>query len=232
MQWVTFSAIATDFSFNYETPLWKVNMFSLIYMIINLILSLPQSWMLDKYSIRYTLIFASANNIIGAGLKLLVNKDSSLASFYIGQIFTALFQPALLDSSGKIAANWYREDKRTAICTICCLAVTIGSLVGFSWNLLFIKEGASQNEFNEQTFNYLLSGFIVNIAFCASIFFITRERPDLPPSLFQEENKINSPNFKESLRLLFANFRFICLFISYLLVVGYFDITSTIINSL
>ena len=232
VQWVTFSSIATDFSNNYSTPLWKVNMFSLIYMIINLILSLPEAWMLDKFSIRFTLIFAAACNIIGSGLKLLVNKDKSLASCYIGQIFAGLFQPALLNSPGKIAANWFREDIRTVICTICCLSITIGAFVGYLWNLMFIKENCSKDDFKEQVFNYLLSEFILNILFCAPSFFITKEKPDIPPSPSQEDSKIKVPTLLESLKLLFKNFRFICLFISYLLVVGYFDIMSTIINSL
>ena len=233
VQWVSFSSIATDFSNNYETPLWKVNMFSLIYMIINLILSLPEAWMLDKYSIRKTLILAAASNIIGAGLKLLVNKDESLTSCYIGQIFAGLFQPALLNSPGKIAANWFREDIRTVICTICCLSVTAGDFIGFLWNLMFIKEeGNTKDEYKEQVFNYLLSEFILNVAFCVPTFFITKDKPDIPPSPSQEDTKIKVPTLLESLKLLFTNFRFICLFISYLLVVGYFDIMSTIINSL
>ena len=34
VQWVCFSAILTDFSRNYNKPQWKINMFSLIYMIV------------------------------------------------------------------------------------------------------------------------------------------------------------------------------------------------------
>ena len=62
-------------------------------------------------------------------------------------------------------------------------------------------------------------------------FFITKDKPEIPPSPSQEvQDKI--PGLVESLKLLFTNFRFICLFIAYLLVIGYFDIMSTIINSL
>ena len=56
--------------------------------------------------------------------------------------------------------------------------------------------------------------------------------PEIPPSPLPEESHIKEPGLIESLKLLFANFRFICLLISYLLVVGYFNIMSTIINSL
>ena len=232
LQWVCFSAIATDFSKNYEKPLWKVNMFSLIYMIIYPFACIPEAWLIDDYSIRLGLIIAAATNIIGAGLKLLVNKDKSLASCYIGQFISGLFQPALINSPGKIAANWFREDIRTVICTICCLPINIGALVGFLWNLMFIKEGAKPEEFKDQTFYYMLSIFILNIVFCAPTFFIFKDRPDIPPSPSQEEDNIKRPGLIESLKLLFTNIRFVYLFISYLLVVGYFDIMSTIINSL
>ena len=232
LQWVSFSAIATDFSRNYEKPLWKVNMFSLIYMIIYPFACIPEAWIIDDYSIRLGLIIAAACNIIGSGLKLLVNKDKSLASCYIGQSISGLFQPALLNSPGKIAANWFREDIRTVICTICCLPINIGALVGFLWNLIFIKENATVQEFKDQTFYYMLSIFILNVVFCAPTFFIFKDRPDIPPSPSQEEDNIKRPGLIESLKLLFTNIRFVYLFISYLLVVGYFDIMSTIINSL
>ena len=113
MQWVSYSAILTEFSEHYEKPQWKVNMFSLLYMIIYPFACIPEAWMLEKFSIRISLILAAACNIVGSGLKLLVNKDKSLASCYIGQTIAGLFQPVLLNSPGKISATWFREDIRT-----------------------------------------------------------------------------------------------------------------------
>ena len=232
MQWVCFSSIATDFSKNYDKPLWKVNMFTLIYMILYPCGCFPEAWIIDDYSIRLGLMLAAGGNIIGAGLKLLVNKDNSLASCYIGQVFASLFQPALLNSPGKIAATWFREDIRTVICSICCLSVIIGALVGFLWNLIFIKEDAEKEDFKDQVFYYILSEFILNIVFSTPTFFIIKDKPEIPPSPSQEEDKKKTPGFKESFKLLFTNIRFIYLFISYLLVVGYFYTSTTIINSL
>ena len=231
IQWVAYSAIATAFSDNYDKPLWKVNMFSLIFMIVYPISCIPSAWTVDKFSIRISLILAAGCNIIGAGLKLLVNKDKSLASCYVGQIIACIFQPALFNSPGKIAANWFRQDIRTTICTICCLAAIIGSLVGFLWNLMFVDENAPKDKYQDQVFNYFLSEFIVNAIFCVPTFFITKDKPELPPSPLQENFDERIPGLIESFKLLFNNFRFICLFISYLLVVGYFNIMSTILNS-
>ena len=232
VQWVCFSAILTDFSRNYNKPQWKINMFSLIYMIVYPIFCIPDAWMLDKYSIRISLKLAAACNIIGSGLKLLVNKDNSLTSCYIGQIIACIFQPVLLNSPGQISANWFREDIRTVICTICCLAVAVGALVGFLWNLMFIKENMEQKEFKDQVFNYFLSEFILCIVFCVPTFFITKDKPEIPTSPSQEDSKTKAPGLVDSLKLLFTNKRFVYLLISYSLVVAYFDIMSTIINGL
>jgi sugar phosphate permease len=122
-------------------------------MIIYPFACIPEAWLIDDYSIRLGLIISAACNIIGSGLKLLVNKDNSLASCYIGQFIAGLFQPALLNSPGKIAANWFREDIRTVICTICCLPINIGALVGFLWNLIFIKEKANEEDAKKAEFN-------------------------------------------------------------------------------
>ena len=231
-QWVTFSAIATDFSKNYHKPLWKINMFSLIYMIIYPITCIPEGWLIDDYSIRFGLIITAICNLVGAGLKLLVNKDKSLASCYVGQILAAILQPVLLNSPGKIAANWFRDDIRNVICTICCLAVNIGALVGFLWNLAFIDQNVDEEKFKDQVFNYMLSEFILIAAFSIPTFFIVKDKPEIPPSPSQNEDNIKRPGFTESLKLLFTNKTFIYLIFSYFFVIGYFYTISTVINSL
>jgi hypothetical protein len=86
-------------------------------------------------------------------IKTFINKDESLTSCYVGQFIAGLFQPALLNSPGKIAHNWFREDIRTVICTICCLPINIGALVGFLWNLIFIKEKANEEDAKKAEFN-------------------------------------------------------------------------------
>ena len=231
-QWVTFSAIAVEFSKNYKEPSWRVNMFSLMYMIIYPFVCIPQGWLIDNYSTRLGIIIASACTMVGSGLKLLVNKDTTLAGCFVGQFLSGLFQPALLNSPGKIAANWFREDIRTVICTICCLADTVGIFVGFLWNLAFIKENATTEEFKDQVFKYMLSEFILNIVFCFPAFFIFKDKPDIPPSPSQVEDNSEKPGLVKSLKMLFTNIRFIYLLISTLFVVGYYDVMGTIINSL
>ena len=234
-QWVTFSAIATKFSSNYEMESWKVNMFSLIYMIFYPFVCIPEGWLVDNYSTRLGIIIASLCIIVASALKLLINK--SMFFCFLGQIIASVFQPALLNSPGKIAANWFRDDIRTFICTICCLSDSIGIYIGFLWNMMFINEDEEDKEkYKDQVFNYLLSEFILSLVFCLPSFFIVKDKPIIPPSPSQgtrSSNQMsNKPTLIQSLKLLFTNIRFIYLLISTFFVVGYYNIIGTIINSL
>ena len=236
-QWVTFSSIATKFSENYEMASWKVNMFSLIYMILYPFVCIPEGWLVDYVSTRIGIIIAALCTILASFFKLFINKMMFFC--YIGQFMAAIFQPALINSPGKIAANWFRDDIRTTICTLCCLSDTIGIFIGFLWNILFIDENEKDKEkYKEQVFNYLLSEFCLSLIFCLPSFLIVKDRPAIPPSPSQSQETRSSnpiPNkltILESLRLLFTNIRFIYLLMSTFFVVGYYNIIGTIINSL
>ena len=239
-QWVTFSAIASKFGFHYNLESWKVNMFSLIYMIIYPFACIPEGHLVDNYSTRMGIIIASFCTLLASGLKILINYG--IFWCYLGQFMAGIFQPALLNSPGKISANWFRDDIRTLICTLCCLADSIGIFIGFLWNLLFIDENEENtDEYKSQVFYYLFSEFILSFVFCVPSFFIVKNKPDIPPSPSQAEepkgslennNQSQSPSLFESIKMLFTNKRFIYLLISTFFVIGYYNIIGTIINPL
>ena len=236
-QWVTFSAIATKFSENYNMASWKVNMFSLIYMILYPFVCIPEGYLVDNISTRIGIIIAALCTILASLSKIFINK--SMLFCYLGQFLAGIFQPALLNSPGKIAANWFRDDIRTTICTLCCLSDTIGIFIGFLWNIMFIDEDEKDKEkYKDQVFNYLLSEFILSFIFCFPSFFIVKDRPVIPPSPSQsQETRISNPipnklSILQSLKILFTNIRFIYLLMSTFFVVGYYNIIGTIINSL
>ena len=236
-QWVTFSAIATKFSEHYEMDSWKVNMFSLIYMILYPFVCVPEGWLVDNYSTRLGIIIAAFCTMSASAFKLMVNKNMFFC--YLGQFMASIFQPALINSPGKIAANWFRDDIRTVICTLCCLSDTIGIFIGFLWNIMFIDENEkNREEYKNQVFNYMLSEFILCFFFCLPSFFILKDKPNIPPSPSQSQETRSSSNISnrltliQSLKLLFTNIRFVYLLLSTFFVVGYYNVIGTIINSL
>ena len=69
-QWVTFSAIATKFSENYNMASWKVNMFSLIYMILYPFVCIPEGYLVDNISTRIGIIIAALCTILASLSKI------------------------------------------------------------------------------------------------------------------------------------------------------------------
>jgi FLVCR family feline leukemia virus subgroup C receptor-related protein len=209
-------------------------------MILYPIVCIPQGHLVDNYSTRLGIIIAALCTILASGLKLLINKG--IIWCYLGQFMASFFQPALLNSPGKISANWFRDNIRTLICTIGVLSDSIGIFIGFLWNLMFIDENEeNSDEYKSQVFNYLLSEFILSFVFCVPSFFIIKNKPDIPPSPSQAEDsrrssvpnlQANNFSLKESIIMLFKNKRFIYLLISTFFVVGYYNIIGTLINPL
>jgi FLVCR family feline leukemia virus subgroup C receptor-related protein len=199
-------------------------------MIIYPFVCIPEGWLVDSYSTRLGLIISSACTLAASAFKLLINK--SVAWAFVGQFFAGLFQPAILNSPGKIAANWFREDVRTVITTICCLSDTIGILVGFVYHLPFLDTDKTGEDYKSDFFNYMLAEFILCAVFCLPMFFVTKNKPDIPPSPSQGNIKgAETPGLVASLKLLFGNKRFVYLLIVSFFIVGYYDVYSTIINS-
>lgn len=230
VQWVTFSSVSTMISEAYDLEMWIVNMYSTIFMIIYPFAVVPESWLSDDYSLRIGIMVASCCTLTASAVKLFCNQ--SMFCCFIGQFLAGLFQPVLLSSPGKLAANWFNENVRTLICTLGCLADTLGILIGSIWSLLFIDENATGEKFKEQFWMYIFSEFIVNVFFCVPAFFIFKDRPDVPPAPSQDYIENPTVNTSEGLKMLLTNVRFIYLLVAFFFVLGYLNVTSTINTAL
>jgi FLVCR family feline leukemia virus subgroup C receptor-related protein len=134
-----------------------------------------------------------------------------------------------LNSPGKIASNWFREDKRTIICSLIYLSDTAGILVGYLWNMAYIKKNVLDKDYKDHVFRYLLSEFILIFFLCMAAVFINKDKPDklVSPSQNKEHQKLSN-----DLRNLFSNIKFIVLLISMFFIVGYYFIINNIFNNL
>ena len=227
-QWVTFSSCFTNFSISYNLPKWKVNMFSLIYMIVYPIVCIPQGYFMDYYSIRAGIVLASSLTVCGAIFKLFVNQ--SLEICFFGQTITALGQPLILDSVGKIAARWFNNNSRTLVTTIFCVSNTLGVLIGYVFFNCIIDSTIdpiiNPEAYKHDFFLNIFCQFLLNVILCFPSFFITSDSPTYPTSPSQA--KIKKYPLFVALKLLLMNERFICLVVSAFFVIGYFNVFGTI----
>ena len=231
MHWVTFASCAAKFGKFYHLSNLEVDILSLIFMGVYLITSWFCSWFIDKKSMRWGLFISAILLILGSILKIFIN--TSIAFAYIGQIISALFQPAILNSPAKIAATWFNEKRRVLVTSICCLSNTIGVMFGYIFHTFIIEDNTVNPRIFKNDFRlYLILEFAITSIFCLFFIIFMREKPTNPPSNSQKNIKINQnkSTCQEIGKLLCdKNFRY--LFISLSCIVGFINIIATIFNS-
>lgn len=227
-QWVTFSSCASNFGTAYNLPSWKVNMFSLVYMIFYPVVCIPQAYLMDYYSTRVGIIMSSALTFIGALLKLFVNTNMIVC--FLGQISSSLGQPAILDTPGKIAARWFKNDSRTLITSVLCLSNTVGILFGFVFfNFIIdssIDPSVDPEGYKNDFYLYVFCEFLLNFAFCLPSFFISSDSPTYPTSPSQA--KSTKVPYLYGFKLFFTNKRFVYLLMLTCCIIGYYNVFGTI----
>ena len=228
MHWVTFASCAAKFGKFYHLNNFLVDSFSLIFMVLYPICCIPEAYIIDNISMRIGLTISALLLIAGAFLKIFINTSITFA--YIGQFLTAVFQPAILNSPGKIAATWFNEERRTIVTSICCVSNTIGIMIGYLIHDFVIEENIVNPKMFRDSFEvYLLIEFIITTSFCLIFIFLMRNRPKNPPSISQD--KYQPTSLREGIKKLISNKNFIKLLISLTCIVGFINIFGTIFNS-
>ena len=228
VHWVTFASCASKFGKFYHLNNFLVDLFSLIFMILYPICCIPESYLMDNCSIKWGLSTSAILLIIGALLKYFIN--TSIAFAYIGQFLTAIFQPAILNSPGKIASTWFNESRRSIITSICCASNTIGVIFGYLIHSFVMEENiVNPIMFKKYFEKYLLVELIIT-GVCGILFVIfMKNKPKTPPSISKNEQQKLS--LKEAYKTLFSNKDFIKILISLTCIVGFVNIIATIFNS-
>ena len=228
VHWVTFAACASKFGEFYNLNHFLVDLFSLLFMIEYPIFCVPEAYLIDNISIRIGLSISAILLIIGALLKIFIN--TSMAFAYIGQFLTAAFQPAILNSPGKIASTWFNESSRSIVTSICCASNTIGVIFGYLIHTFVFDDDIEDSAFFKKQFKkYLLIEFIMTAVVCVIFIIFMKSKPELPPSI--SKNVQQTLNLKESYKKLFYNKDFILILVSLTCVVGFINVLATIYNS-
>ena len=223
-QWLSFNTIPY-FTTYYEISDWKLDFFSLIYIIEYLVLFIPEMILLEKLSTKNLFRISSACILVGSAIKVIIKKDKSLAASYIGQIISGLSRPYLLMILGKISADWFKENSRNFVCTICLMSDVGGILIGYIWNLAYIKEEENDKDiYKDHIYRYFLAEFILVFILCIPGFFVDESQPSKPSSISKENEFIKFS--KESIKKLFSNIKYIFILISMFFIGGYYYIIS------
>ena len=171
MLWITYAPITGPAAKYYGVTDSQIGLLAMTFMITYIPLSIPVSWVIDKYGFRLAVsigavlmgVFALARGLAGANYGLV------LAS----SIGIAIGQPFLMNSWTKVPAKWFAISERATAVGIVTLANLLGTALGMLLTPILTET------LPIPTVQLIYGG----VAAIAALLFITlsRENPPTPP---------------------------------------------------
>jgi MFS family permease len=189
--WITYAPVTSDAASYYSVSTLSIGLLSMSFMIVFILVSIPASWVIDRYGIRIAVgIGAVLTGIFGL-LRGLAGSNYSLALF--AQIMIAVGQPFILNAITSIAARWFPPDERATASGLGSLSIYLGILLGMLITpLLALRFGMS---------SMLLVYGIISLIPALTFFIFVKERPaDAPKTTEPEVRSLMFDGLRETLK--------------------------------
>lgn len=171
MMWLSLAPISSIAERFYGVNGIWITLFTMSYMIMFVIFSIPASWVIDQYGYRCSLILGSALTAV-FGLTRAIFADSFTVVIF-SQFLIASGQPFLLNISTKVPANWFPVSERATAAGI----LTMAQYVGFALPMVIAPAMAEAKGVPRV---FMTFAVIACISALLSIVF-TKEKPASPP---------------------------------------------------
>jgi MFS family permease len=217
--WITYAPVTSDAASYYNVSTLSIGLLSMSFMIVYILVSIPASWVIDRFGIRLAVgIGAVLTGVFGL-LRGIAGSNYSLALF--AQIMIAVGQPFILNAITTIAARWFPPDERATASGLSSLSIYIGILAGMLVTpLLFQSFGMSK---------MLMIFGILSLIPIITFFIFVKERPANAP--VSNEPEVRSLMF-DGLRDTFKNGNFLLLLAIFFVGLGAFNAVTTWIEDL
>ncbi len=170
--WISYAPVTGAAAAYYGVSDLRIGLFSMVFMIAFLPLSIPVSWAIDTLGFRRTVGFGSL--LMGAFgiLRGLAGSNYGLA--LAGSIGIAAAQPFLLNAWTKVPALWFPPGERATAVGL----VTLANLLGTALGMVLTPELSAGMGISRVQLAY--GGFSAG---CAAVFVLAaREVPPTPPA--------------------------------------------------
>ncbi len=217
--WITFAPITSSAVTFYGVSDLSIGLLSMCFMIVYIVVSIPASWVIDKYGIKVAVgIGVTLTGIFGM-LRGLLAADYTLV--LIAQIGIAIGQPFILNAVTTVAARWFPIHERATATGFGSLAMYIGIAGG----LVLTPYLTIQSQISGMLIIYGIVSVIAVVVF----FVFVKERPPTAPCLpDQEERSLVFDGLKKSLRIK----DFVLLLVIFFVGLGVFNAVTTWIEDI
>jgi sugar phosphate permease len=219
MLWITFAPITSDaVSYYGVSDIW-IGILSMCFMIVYVVVSIPASWIIDKYGIRVGVGIGAAFTGIFGLLRGFVTTDFDM--LLIAQVGIAIGQPFILNAITKFAARWFPIDERATAAGLGTLAMYVGILAGMVLTpYLIIGSGISGMLY--------IYGIIAMVAATVFMVFGKEGPPTAPCRPDQEERSLVFDGIKNIFKVKDFNWLLLIFFIG----LGVFNSVTTWIENI
>jgi len=219
MLWITFAPITSDATKYYGVSDIWIGILSMCFMIVFVVVSIPASWIIDKYGIRVGVGIGAAFTGIFGLLRGFVTTDFDL--LLMAQIGIAVGQPFILNAITKFAARWFPIEERATAAGLGTLAMYVGILAGMILTpYLIIGSGIGGMLY--------IYGIIAMVAAVVFVVFAREGPPTAPCRPDQEERSLVYDGIKNIFRVKDFNWLLFIFFIG----LGVFNSVTTWIENI
>ena len=171
MLWITYAPISSPAAEFYGVTDSQIGLLAMSFMIVFIPLSIPVSWVIDRYGFRLAVSIGAVLMAVFAILRGLVGANYSLV--LVCTIGIAIAQPFFLNAWTKVPANWFSINERATAVGLVTLANLVGTALGMLLTPILV-EGMSI-----PTVQLIFGG----VAAISAVLFIalSREHPLTPP---------------------------------------------------
>lgn len=219
MLWITFAPITSDATKYYGVSDIWIGILSMCFMIVFVVVSIPASWIIDKYGIRVGVGIGAAFTGIFGLLRGFVTTDFDL--LLMAQVGIAIGQPFILNAITKFAARWFPIEERATAAGLGTLAMYVGILAGMILTpYLIIGSGIGGMLY--------IYGIIAMVAAVIFVIFAKEGPPTAPCRPDQEERSLVYDGIKNIFRVKDFNWLLFIFFIG----LGVFNSVTTWIENI
>jgi MFS family permease len=175
--WIAYAPITSQAAAFYGVSELQIGLLAMVFMIAFIPLSVPISWLIDRFGFYPTVAFGSA--LAGACGMLRGLAGANFALAFAATVGMAAAQPFLLNTWTKISALWFPSGERATAVGL----LTLSNLVGTAIGTVLTPILAASMPIPRLQLYYGVGTAVAALAFLA----IARERPPAPPDALAAE---------------------------------------------
>jgi len=199
---------------------------SMVNVIVYLPMTVPASYILNKYGAGVGITIAMGLTIVGCWIAVLINYGFWIT--IVGQIIMSMGQPLILNCVSQVSNTWFAQGERAYNTTLASIAVPAGLIAAYLIPPAFVKpEYADYDLAKIDIRNALICEGVVITTGCIVVLALFRGKPPIPPNASAVAEKVE---FKKSFVALFTNWNYIWVFVVFFTMCATFNCIASLIG--